>query len=157
MSRRRSAVASATAPKTGTTATGRLRISGITYTPTAADFPEWFTKNRWQQLVYAAYSSLYEPGGAGGNCTAGTNCLQVNVQAPPATLNSVQSLLISAGSQLDSQMEDRTSGQLDAYFESENADSGDHTFDKKEMTSSFNDQIQIICPDNSPRPSYTCP
>ncbi len=152
-------VGTATAPKTGTSPTGSLRISGIIYPLTADDsmsantpgnLPSWFIKNRWQQLVYVAYSGLYGPGGTG-------SLLQVNVQTPPSTLDSIQSLVIAAGPQMDSQAEDRTTGQLDAYFESGNASSGDDDFGQKQITDPYNDQVQIICPNNSPRPAYTCP
>lgn len=140
-----SVIGSATAP--ASSASGSMRISGISY-PLAADdtdngLPSWFVDNRWHQLVYVAYGSAYGPGGA-GSCTAGTDCLTLTVQMPATSYNDKQALVMSAGMPLGTQ--DRTLGQIDSYYEAENAVEGDDVFEKGEITTSFNDQIAIIAP-----------
>lgn len=139
--------ATATIPATGTHQAS-IRLSGINYQleQTADSLPAWFLKNKWHRLLYAAYSSGYQPGGAGA-CIAGTDCLQLSVPLPAGkTYNDRQALVVSAGAQLAAQASNRTTGALSAYFESDNAVDTDDLFKKGEGTSSFNDQISVVSP-----------
>jgi len=42
------------------------------------ELPDWVSDNGWDDSILMAYASDYQPGGGGGPCTAGTDCLQIN-------------------------------------------------------------------------------
>ena len=139
---------SVTVPVSGT-ASGSIRVSGLNYYLREADdeLPQWFVENNWQRLIYAGYSSDYQPGGS-GSCTPGTDCLDIQGRM---NANNSQAVVLSAGAQLagvtcpDSSAQDRTRGRLCDYFEGQNASSGDDTF-SKDNTDTFNDRIISVNP-----------
>lgn len=134
--------ASVTIPASG--ALGSIKVSNIDYYLNEAnnDLPPWFLKNKWHQFIYIAYSSGVIPGGS-NSCSG--NCLSIITSNPDVTYNDRQVIIVSAGLQLDS-IQDRTSGGITAYFESENSNSDD-AFESGEMTTIFNDQVSFIVPD----------
>lgn len=131
-------------------AQGSIRLSGLDYYLREAtnELPAWFLENRWHQLVYAAFSGAYAPSVTTANgCPTDGPCLQLSIPIPiPAgtTYDDKHAIVIAAGGGLAGQ--DRSSGSLSDYYEPENAD-GDDVFQKDELTTTFNDQISVVCPD----------
>jgi hypothetical protein len=140
------------------TVNGAMTTSGIRY-PLLADgttnaLPTWFIPNRWQRTMYVAEAAGFVPGGA-GTCTPGTDCLTVTNTDTGANQNSMQAIVISAGSALSTQ--DRSIGcqptscnvdLLQKYLENQNPNTagGDARFKTGSATSSFNDQIRVVAP-----------
>ena len=142
------ATTTSTIPNAGSP-TGNIRVSNIDYylAEGGNELPEWFVHNKWYQFVYAAYSSGFRPGAA-GSCTAGGNCLSVSLPYPvPAgtIYNDRHSVVLTAGRELASQ--NRAAAAIADYFEGQNASASDDSFVKGEISSSFNDQISVVCPD----------
>ena len=65
--------------ETGTLEITDLNLSNVTlglrFYP---QLPAWASSNGWDDSILMAYASDYLPGGGGGPCTAGTDCLQIN-------------------------------------------------------------------------------
>lgn len=133
--------ASVTIPAGG--AQGSIKVSNIDYYLNEAnnDLPPWFLKNKWYQFISIAYSSGVIPGGS-NSCSS--NCLSIITSNPNVTYNDREVIIVSAGLQLDS-IQDRTSGGITAYFESDNSNSDD-VFESGEITTTFNDQVSVIAP-----------
>ena len=128
-----------TAPPGG--ARGSVRVSGIDYYLSEApgELPPWFTKNKWQRLLYVAYGAGFAPG-AGNHCTAGADCLVVQGRADDR-----EALVVSAGMALAEQ--DRASGSIAAYYEDENASlTANDTFTAAAISDTFNDQVVVVAP-----------
>ena len=121
--------------------TGALRIAGIDYflAENNGEIPGWFLDNRWQQLVYIAYSADYIPGGA-DDCVTSGNCLTLTGGGPPN--NNKHAVIVISGDELTGQ--DRSASGLTDYFELENADPGDDDFERSSISDTFNDQIRVI-------------
>ena len=133
---------SLTIPPAG--AAGRVRADGIAYHLSAAagELPLWFIKNRWHQLLYAAYSTEFAPGGD-GDCEAGVDCLVL--RGARGARDDRTALTISAGMGLAGQ--DRSSGALADYYEGDNADPwADDVFDNGDLGPAFNDQAVFVAP-----------
>jgi hypothetical protein len=96
------ATTTSTIPNTGSP-TGNVRVAGIDYGLAEDDgeVPDWFIRNKWHQYVYVAFSSGFQPGGA-GTCTAGTDCLQLSTPYA-GTQNDRHSVVMTVGSELASQ------------------------------------------------------
>jgi hypothetical protein len=131
--------ATTTVPSAG--AQGRVKVSGINFllAENYGDIPPWFSKNKWHQLIYVAYSAGDSPNG-GAVCTVGANCLTLNGGGSPD--NNKRALVISAGEPLATQ--DRTSGNMTNYYESGNNNTGDDGFQTGEVTAIFNDQNRVL-------------
>lgn len=133
---------SLTIPPAG--AAGRARVDGIAYhfSEAAGELPPWFIKNRWHQLLYAAYSAEFAPGGD-GDCEAGVDCLVL--RGAHGARDDRAALTISAGMGLAGQ--DRSSGSLADYYEGANADPwADDVFDNGDLGPAFNDQAVFVAP-----------
>lgn len=133
---------SLTIPPAG--AAGRARAGGIAYhfSEAAGELPPWFIKNRWHQLLYAAYSAEFAPGGD-GDCEAGVDCLVL--RGASGARDDRTALTISAGMGLAGQ--DRSSGALADYYEGDNADPwADDVFDNGDLGPAFNDQAVFVSP-----------
>ncbi len=126
------------------TVTGSLSISGIKYDldVDAGELPEWFVKNRWQDLIYVAYPSVETvPGGAATACIVGTNCLTLN-GVPPIN-NNKRAIVMAAGSVLPTNLS-RPNASRNAYFEGENAEPANEIFEKTAQSATSNDQIRVL-------------
>lgn len=137
---------------------GSLLLSNINFylNNMVGDFPVWFVNNNWHKLTYVAVSPGDEPGSAVA-CSSGANCLTANiVKSGTATVNDdVNALVIAAGAEtnkvlnsacstLASTPQNRTNGTINEYFESENCDQSDDTFQKQIKAASYNDQVFIL-------------
>ena len=142
------ATTTSTIPNSGSPA-GKIRISNIDYylAQGGNDLPDWFFHNKWYEFIYAAFSGGFQPGAA-GSCSAGGDCLSVVIPypVPAGTIkNDRHALVLTAGEELATQ--NRVSAAVADYFEGQNASVSDDTFVKGEISSSFNDQIGVVCPD----------
>lgn len=154
------------------TSQGKMKISGLDYYLSAypynsntadKELPLWFIQNNWYQLVYVSMSAADEPGGS-GSCVIGTNCLNLNAAS---TGNNKSALAMMAGPAINYRADctsasspnltqDRTSGNIDAWFECENGLQGDDVFQQRDYdassssyvlarrTSQFNDSVFIL-------------
>jgi hypothetical protein len=105
-------------------------------------------RNKWYQYVVAAYDDGDAPGGT--TCTAGTNCITVNVKNAAgdtiASRNDVRVVVMLSGDELAGQ-DWSTAATTDYFDEPENIDA-DETFDKYAGADTFNDLIRTgsSCP-----------
>jgi hypothetical protein len=116
-----------------------------TATNSPAALPRWFTDNEWHHLIYYAFSSSDSIGGSG--CTPALDCLNLELYStgigvpPDVTVKDVKGVVIMAGAGSG-----RPSGDYDDYFEDENKTPGDGRFAKAPVSETFNDQVQILDP-----------
>ena len=104
------------------------------------ELPDWAFSDGWHDSILMAYAGAYQPGGGGGPCTAGTDCLQINNFA--GTGNDKISLLTIAGQH--DWNDDGAAGLADDVgdvFDAENDDLDD-TFDAR--AAAGNDEILVI-------------
>ena len=135
--------------------TGSIKVSNIAYNlaQTNGDVPSWFIDNDWHKLVYIAYSSDDAPGSV-SVCTAGANCLTLDGASLPG--NDKRALIVSAGQAtstlrdencavLGSEVtQDRSTGNMNSYFELENCDQGDDLFTLGSFSDNFDDQVRVL-------------
>jgi hypothetical protein len=110
------------------------------------DIPAWFIRNKWHQYVYIAYSAGEQPG-VGTACTAGTDCLVLNIGTN--TTNNIRAMVMLSGEELSDQA--WTGGSIGNYVDlTENSDADD-IFEKQSVSSSFNDNIRVAvsCPSDT--------
>ena len=147
----KSEVARASATIQNSGSTGAIRVSDIDYylSEAAKEIPEWFIRNKWYQYVFIRYSDGDSPGTSSA-CTAGTDCLVLNMYDSSPSLvasrNDVRALILYAGSELASQS--RNTGAVTDYFDvTGNTDGGDDNYDKMLKSATFNDlfRIAITC------------
>ncbi len=135
-------------------AQGSIKVSNIDYylRETTNELPDWFIANKWQHLVYVAFSSGDAPGAAAA-CVTGTNCLTLNGAGAPD--NNKRALVVAAGMEINKTLDsncsaitevaqDRTNGYINEYFESENCDQADDEYKDLIITDTFNDQVRVI-------------
>jgi hypothetical protein len=138
---------------------GTLRISNIDFylNDVAGDLPVWFFRNDWHKLVYVAYSQGDVPN-AGAACDAGASCLILNGAKAPSPNDDKRAVLIAAGMEINKSVDDdcvtplvavqdRSNGTINEYFELENCDEGDDSFQEQFTTTTFNDQVRVVEPD----------
>lgn len=120
------------------------------------EVPEWFIKNKWHHLIFAAISENIVPGAAGGGSD-----LTLTVNSTGASSTDKQVLLLIAGADLSgNRPSDTLSDYLDTLDPSnlnplldpsltdyDNADGdGDDSFITSPVSSIFNDQIRVFKP-----------
>jgi hypothetical protein len=114
------------------------------YEQTAGVDTSWFFDNEWYRNTYYSVVPQRLPG-AGGTCTAGTNCLTVlNL---PGTNDDKEAVFVLAGRTLPGKV--RPSGVLANYFEAENdevAGATAGTFERSLRSASFNDKVVVVAP-----------
>ena len=156
------ATATVTVPTVGT-AMGSVKVSNLDYylSETNGEIPRWFIKNNWHQLTYIAYSEGDSPG-ATVDCAEGIDCLVLNGFS---TTNDKRAILIAAGQVSDTTLErdivldndcsiittppgtriqDRSSGNINEYYESDNCDRNDDVFQWSPFSTTFNDQVRVV-------------
>ena len=141
-------VANLTATNTITLATDNgntIDITGILYDLGYDDeLPGWFVTNNWHTQTYVAYSAGDMPGAVSA-CTAGTNCITLNIGVN--TYNDVRAITMVAGKEdpdpgADTQT--RPSTLPINYYEVANSSTNDNDYVKLSRSSLFNDQVRII-------------
>lgn len=128
--------------------TGRVKAAGINFLQSEnnGDIPDWFVDNNWHQYVYIAYSAGEQPG-VGTACTAGADCLVLNIGTN--VNNNVRALVMLSGEELSGQA--WTAGSIGNYIDlAENTDADD-IFEKQSASSLFNDNIRVAvsCPSDA--------
>ena len=151
---------------------GSILVSNIDYylNVQTGDLPEWFIRNKWHQYFYIAYSSGGDIPGSAGVCTAGVDCLTLNIDIPNDATNAViaqnniRALIIYSDEELASQ--DRTIGLITAYLEGDPAvnananndedvndifDKTTHINNAEVLATDYNDRIRaaVSCADGS--------
>ncbi|MDH3858858.1 MAG: hypothetical protein OEV07_12770 [Gammaproteobacteria bacterium] len=127
--------------ETGTLVAGDMTVGNVTlglrYYP---ELPDWAFSDAWYDSIQMAYASDYLPGGAGGPCTAGTDCLQVENLA--GGNNDKISILAIAGQHdwVDEAL-DNLSNDVSDVFDLENDDIDDN-FDVRALNG--NDKILVV-------------
>jgi hypothetical protein len=127
--------------ETGTIVPGDLTIGNLTlglrYYP---ELPDWTFSDGWYDSIQMAYANDYLPGGVGGPCTAGTDCLQVDNLA--GGNNDKISILAIAGQHdwVDDALDD-LSNDVSDVFDLENDDLDDN-FDVRALNG--NDKILVV-------------
>jgi hypothetical protein len=104
----------------------------------------WFTRNKWNQVMYYAVSPGYAPGG-GNACTPlpGTpSCLTVNGSGGGSN---TRAMIIMTGKTLSSQTIKPT-GNLADYLEGQNATPADFNYENRGRSATFNDQVIVVAP-----------
>jgi len=105
------------------------------------ELPQWFTANRWEQFVFAAYAEAYAAGAVAADCVAGADCLEIvdtRRAAPAVTHADVQALLIAAGTAVATQS--RPSADPAQWFEGDNA-SLDDRYEARDPAPDFDDLL----------------
>ena len=137
--------------------TGTLDVRNIYLEPSvtetyAGDLPSWFFTQQWERYVLVEYAGNALPGeslAAGTACTAGTDCVNLEIvnSAGTTSRNDLFAVVTGAGSPLAGQS--RIDGSdLNDFFELKNADGGDRTAERRVFSTapSFNDQARIVEP-----------
>lgn len=135
---------------TGGVVSRSLKLGGIQYliSDENGDLPDWFVRNNWHQYVMVAYDNGDAPGGT--QCTAGTDCISVNVRNASndilATRDNVRVVVMLAGNALTGQSWGNATA-ADYYDEVENTDA-DELFDRYAESDNYNDVLRIAtsCP-----------
>lgn len=113
------------------------------------ELPGYFFTNLWHQYIYAKIGADHVAvntitgSPSGDNCTAGTDCLNMQIAATPVR-NDIQAVLVGAGGQLGGQ--NRANGNMSDYFEISNATPANDTVDRGVVAATFNDQVRVIRP-----------
>jgi len=105
----------------------------------------WFVNNEWNRYTYYAVSPALTVNPS-GTCTSAdvTNCLTLtNAEAGTGNTNDKRIVLILSGRPLSGQTSPLDT--LGKFFESDNASSGDRTFKRDTISSTFNDRPSV-CP-----------
>lgn len=134
--------------------TGRINLphpsdSYLINTATGSDSElAWFINNQWHFYTYYAISPAVTANPS-GTCTTSnvTNCLTLtNAEAGTGNTNDKRIALVLSGRALSGKTQ--PSSSLNAYFEGGNdqtATSGDRTFERNTISSTFNDRPSV-CP-----------
>lgn len=118
--------------------------------------PRWFLPNRWHEYLFVSYAEALTPTEVAidpaSDCVTGTDCLSVNVSLPAGAIrNDRKAVVLVAGAELAGQ--NRITGDLDEYFEDENADTDtdalfEHmVFERADVDDTFNDQLSAVVTD----------
>ena len=141
---------------------GSIKVSNIEYllSEAAGDLPAWFIRNKWYQYFYIAYSSGGDIPTDNSACTAGTDCLELNITGLSSNQDNIRAIIVYSGEELSNQLTLRSAGSISAYFESENADEDNspgetQLFDK--LDENFNPSGDPIDFNDKIRAAITCP
>ena len=105
----------------------------------------WYINNQWNNYTYYSISPAVTANPA-GTCTSVnvTNCLTLtNAEAGTGNTNDKRVALILSGRPLAGKTQ--PSATLSDYFEGANASTGDRTFERQAISSTFNDRPSV-CP-----------
>ncbi len=103
----------------------------------------WFTRNRWNQVIYYSVSPGYVSG-SGNACNplpSPPYCLMVSGSGGG---DDKRAVIVMTGAVLPNQL--RPSGAITDYLEDENATPADFIYENKARAASFNDQVVVIAP-----------
>ena len=115
------------------------------------ELPAWFFDNQWHHLIVISYAEVERPGDLDDDCTIDPDgsCLSLQWDREgnkqDNTLTDLRAVAIAAGSDLSGS---RPSATLADYFENQNATIGDGIFARIDGSTTFNDQVRILDPDD---------
>ena len=104
-----------------------------------SELPAWFVDEGWHALTYAAFAAPLAPSAAPRRCVPEADCLVLEGVRPAADKNA---MVVIAGAALPGQ--DRSTWNLGAYFEADNATLDDDVFRVHAPPGELNDQIQVL-------------
>ena len=104
------------------------------------ELPDWAFGDGWHDSILMAYASDYQPGGVGGPCIAGTDCLQISNFAGTGN-DKISLLTIAAQHDWNDDGAAGLADDIDDVFDAENDDLDD-TFDVR--AANGNDKILVI-------------
>ena len=118
--------------------------------------PRWFVTERWQQSTFVQFAPSEAPGYSGLRCPSATGCLSLHRWRPGTSAAQISSgvagVVVSAGAPLPAQIspatpaQTRPSSDLRNYLEGFNNTEPTTDFERREPSSSFNDQILELAP-----------
>jgi hypothetical protein len=133
---------------TGNLVAGVERIE-LRDVPVPADTTyDWLVQNEWHHVTYYAVSPGYAPGGINDCEPLGTlphvkpYCLTVTGNGGG---NDKHAVVITTGKALTNQSS-HPSGNLTDYLEEENAPPSDFTYENRNRSDAFNDQVIVVAP-----------
>ena len=117
----------------------------VDHTVSPGELPNWFFAEGWDQLILVHYARAESPGDTDLTCVDDSTCLTVNVtrlgSATTAIDTEVRGVVLIAGRDLSS---NRHSATRADYLEGNNATVDTLTYDKKQVTAAFNDQLVTL-------------
>ena len=109
--------------------------------------PSWLFADKWHESLLFRYALSDAPGHSGESCQTSGTCLSLRMSHPgdevATEVSGVSGIVVTPGPPLSSQS--RPSANLTDYLEGEN-NSATSTFERREPSSSFNDQILPLSP-----------
>jgi hypothetical protein len=125
---------------------GTIRLANIDYylREGGGEIPEWYVRNKWHQYIFIAYDDDEEPG-SGLACTAGVDCLSLNIRDVADTIVStrddIRALVMITSDDLATQS--WPDANITDYFDDvDNIDFND-VFDRNPISPTFNDSLRI--------------
>ena len=115
------------------------------------ELPAWFVEDEWHHLIVVSYAEVERPGDLDDDCTidADGSCLSLQWDREgnkqDNTLTNVRAIAIAVGGDLSGS---RPSASPADYLENQNATVGDNVFARIDGSSTFNDQVRILDPDD---------
>lgn len=120
--------------KAGGSTLQRIELRDIN--PYTSIFPNWFSQNNWNELLYYAISPGYSPGGS-HNCTP--YCVTLNGKAASAVVVATSKALSGLG-------QSHPSGTLSNYLEGANLTHTSGVYETQTISDTFNDTIVTVTP-----------
>ena len=109
--------------------------------------PLWFSQNEWQQMTFAQYAPSEAPGYTGTACQVTATCFTLSLRRPGDVASShvsgLRGVVVAAGPPLSGATtpQTRPSSDIRDYLEGQNALGGTTDFERRDASSSFNDQV----------------
>jgi len=118
--------------------------------------PPWLFADRWHESVLLRYTPSESPGYSGASCQAAGNCLTLRMRRPGDALatdvHGVRGIVVLPGPPLAAMAAPPTAAQtrpstdLTDYVEGLNSSTTTSVYERRDPSSSFNDQIQPLSP-----------
>ena len=118
--------------------------------------PRWFVADEWQQTTFVQYAASQAPGSSGPACQSASSCLSVRLLRSGDTSvkdrSAVRGVVVSAGAPLPAvtspavPAQTRPSSDLRDYLEGSNNIEPTSHFERRDSSSSFNDQLLELAP-----------
>jgi len=124
------------------------------------ELPGWFIRNKWYQYIYVAYSAGESPG-ASSVCTAGSDCLVLDIIDPDTDTaiagigrDDIRAMLVYTGSELSGQSQ--ANGEIEDYLDDADNVDQDDNFEKNEKSAASNDLFRLATSCPAPNGDQLC-
>ena len=141
---------------------GSILAKGMDYylAELSDELPGWFIRNKWYQYIYVAYSAGESPG-ASSVCTAGSDCLVLDIIDPDTDTaiagigrDDIRAMLVYTGSELSGQSQ--ASGKIEDYLDDADNVDQDDNFEKNEKSAASNDLFRLATSCPAPNGDQLC-